>query len=151
MKTHIQQVGKYSLHVAAPCTCRFHFREKGANLLPFHDVCDDMAGDLGMCAVGNDDRRPTLERPKSCFHLSQTRRWSQCQLLLIQPTMLIFSYRPADLGLHATKADSGLGAIRDGLLVSGIEYINELGIICSWRTVIQTCGTDFFYPSHKKK
>lgn len=56
----------------APCTCRFHFREEGANFLPLHNVCDYVACDFRVCAISNDNRRPTLECPKGCFHLMQT-------------------------------------------------------------------------------
>lgn len=41
-------------------TCWFHFREEGANFFPIHNVCDDVACDFGICAVGNDNSRPTL-------------------------------------------------------------------------------------------
>lgn len=115
-----------------------HFREERANFLPLHDVCDDVACDFRMCAVGDDHRRPTLEGPECCFHLMiQTPQWS-----IMQPSLSTLHFdiksKPllADLGFHPPEADSGLGAVRDGLLVSGIKDIDELGIICSWGAVV---------------
>lgn len=42
------------------------------------------------------------------------------------------------LGLHASKPDSGLRTIGDGLLVSRVEDVNELGIIRSRGAVVQS-------------
>lgn len=42
------------------------------------------------------------------------------------------------LGLHASKPNSGLRTIGDGLLVSRVEDVNELGIICSRGAVVQS-------------
>lgn len=49
---------------------------------------------------------------------------------------LIAVWRVTDLGFHPANANSGLIPVCDGLLVSRIENINELGIVCSRRTVI---------------
>lgn len=63
-------------------TCRFHLREEGADFLPLHNVRDDVARDFRMRAVGDDDRRATLQSPEGCFHLIQrTPRLSTMQLL----------------------------------------------------------------------
>lgn len=67
------------LWVVLPCTCRFHFREKGANFLPFHNVCDDVTGDFWICAIGNDYWGATLQCPEGCFHLSHTTWFSVMQ------------------------------------------------------------------------
>lgn len=41
-------------------------------------------------------------------------------------------------GFHSPKTNSGLCAKSDGLLVPRVEDVNQLGIVCSWRAVIQS-------------
>lgn len=43
------------------------------------------------------------------------------------------------LGLHASEADSGLCPECDGLLVSGVEDVDELGVISAGRAVVESC------------
>lgn len=44
-----------------------------------------------------------------------------------------------NLGLHASNPDSGLCAVGDGLLVSRVEDVDELCIVCSRRAVVKSC------------
>lgn len=44
-----------------------------------------------------------------------------------------------NLGLHASNPDSGLCAVGDGLLVSRVEDVDELCVVCSRRAVVKSC------------
>lgn len=95
-----------------------------------------MAGDFGVGAIGDDYRGPPLESPERCFHLVQTENQDdsfKTKGVADLEEALVFR---ADLSFHAPDPDSGLGSVRDGLLITRVENINELCVICSRRTVV---------------
>lgn len=96
--------------------------EESSNFFALDNISDHMTCDLGVRTVSNDDGRPALESPESCFHL----RVSDEDLLKRKSKYCtqIYTYRlQSHLCFHSTNPDSRLCAVGYGMLVPGVKCV----------------------------
>lgn len=95
--------------------------EESSNFFALDNISDHMTCDLGVRTVSNDDGRPALESPESCFHLRVSEEDTVKQSHTVHKSARIIC--KSHLCFHSTNPDSRLCAVGYGMLVPGVKCV----------------------------